>query len=210
MIVDGAMALPENPTTAETAEAELVLRAKRGDDEAAELLFRTHRRGAFLLAFQILGNRQDALDATQDSFVRFLTTLDRFRPGRPVEPWLYTIVRNRCRDLLRRRQVRKWEPLEGDDHRWRPELVDPGADPRRDAMRGELRRRVWAGLARLSPDHREIVVLRDFQDLTYDEIARVLDIPQGTVMSRLHRARKRLASLLAEPEPANDSEESSP
>jgi len=157
-----------------------------------------HRRAAYLLALQLLGNREDALDATQDALLRFLTTLHRFQPGEPVRPWLYSIVRNRCRDLMRRARVRRAEPLESDEEHWRPEIIDEKADPELDARRAELRRRVFTAMGGLRREHREILVLRDYQDLSYDEIARVLGVPRGTVMSRLHRARKALGALLRE------------
>src|SRR5688572_21933988 len=169
-------------------ERETIRRARAGDQGAREALAVAHRRAAFLLALQLLGNREDALDASQDAMLRFFTTLDRFRADQPVRPWLFSIVRNRCRDLMRRGRVRRSEPLESDGERWRPELVDGHADPHRDAEQAELRRRVFAALGRLGADHREILVLRDYQDLSYEEIATVLGIPRGTVMSRLHRA----------------------
>jgi RNA polymerase sigma-70 factor (ECF subfamily) len=181
------------------AERDLVRRARAGDAAAREALALAHRRAAYLLALQLLGNREDALDAAQDALLRFFTTLDRFHPDQPVRPWLFSIVRNRCRDMLRRGRVRKSEPLESDEERWRPELVDGQADPHRDAEQAELRRRVFAALGRLGGDHREILVLRDYQDLSYEEIAEVLGVPRGTVMSRLHRARKALAQALGAP-----------
>lgn len=177
-------------------DQELAIRAQEGERTALEELTLRHRKAVYLLGLQLLGDPEDAMDATQETFLRFIGSLERFDPGRPVRPWLYAILRNRVRDLRRRRRVRKWEPLEGDDGRWRPELVDPSADPRRRARRSELRERVWRALATLSVQHREIVVLRDYQDLSYEEIAGVLGIPKGTVMSRLHRARKHLASAL--------------
>ncbi len=180
----------------EGAERELVRRARGGDAAACETLALEHRRAAYLLALQLLGNRDDALDATQDALLRFFSTLHRFRLGQPVRPWLYSIVRNRCRDLMRRGRVRRTEPLDPEPHRWRPELVDDTADPELDAERAELRRRVFAALAELQPDHREVLVLRDYQDLSYQEIASVLRVPRGTVMSRLHRARKALGAAL--------------
>jgi len=178
------------------AERELVHRARKGDAAAREELAVTHRKAAYLLALQLLGNRDDALDATQDALMRFFTTLDRFRPEQPVRPWLYSIVRNRCRDLMRRSRVRRAEPLDAEPDRWRPELVDGTADPARDAERAELRRQVFSALGELAPEHREILVLRDYQDLSYQEIAAVLRVPRGTVMSRLHRARKSLGAAL--------------
>jgi RNA polymerase sigma-70 factor, ECF subfamily len=183
--------LPGDPV-----ERELVRRARAGDDAAREELALAHRRAAYLLALQLLGNREDALDATQDALLRFFSTLDRFRPEQPVRPWLYSIVRNRCRDLMRRGRVRRAEPLDAEPERWRPELVDKSADPELDAERGELRRQVFAALGALGREHREILVLRDYQDLSYEEIAKVLHVPRGTVMSRLHRARKALGAAM--------------
>ena len=179
------------------AERDLVRRARSGDAEAREALALAHRREAYLLALQLMGNRDDALDVAQDALLRFFTTLDRFRADEPVRPWLYSIVRNRCRDLMRRGRVRRSEPIDAEPDRWRPELVDAHADPHRDAERSQLRRRVWQALAQLTPEHREILVLRDYQDLSYEEIADVLRIPRGTVMSRLHRARRAIAGALA-------------
>ena len=99
------------------AERDLVRRARAGDDAAREALALAHRREAYLLALQLMGNRDDALDVAQDALLRFFTTLDRFRADEPVRPWLYSIVRNRCRDLMRRGRVRKSEPLEAEPDR---------------------------------------------------------------------------------------------
>jgi RNA polymerase sigma-70 factor (ECF subfamily) len=145
----------------ELAERELVRLARSGDQAAREELAVTHRRAAYLLALQLLGNRDDALDATQDALMRFFANLDRFRPEQPVRPWLYSIVRNRCRDLMRRGRVRRTEPLEAEPDRWRPELIDGTADPELDAERAELRRQVFVALGALGREHREILVLRD-------------------------------------------------
>ena len=177
-------------------DRDLVLLARDGDKEALATLTVRHRRAAYFLALQLMGNPDDALDATQDALIRFCMNLKRFDADRPLKPWLYTIVRNRCRDLLRRRRVRRSVPIESDENHWRPELVDEKADPHGDLERSRLKRRVWAALGKLGPEHREILVLRDYQDLSYTEIADLLGIPQGTVMSRLHRARKHLATKL--------------
>jgi RNA polymerase sigma-70 factor (ECF subfamily) len=147
---------------------------------------------------QLLGNREDALDVTQDAMLRLLSTLHRFDTGRPVRPWLYQIVRNRVIDLFRRRKVRRHESLDAVDDEGCPryEVVDPNVDLDRDVDRVKLRARIWKALAKLSPAHREILVLRDYQDLAYAEIADLLEIPLGTVMSRLHSARKSLRKVL--------------
>jgi len=105
-----------------------------------------------------------------------------------VRPWLFAIVRNRARDLWRRRAARPAQPL--DPELLTTQLIDAGPTPEQVYADTERTRRVWHAVAELSPDHREILVLRDGQDLSYAEIARVLGIPAGTVMSRLHAARK--------------------
>jgi RNA polymerase sigma-70 factor, ECF subfamily len=179
-------ASPGRPEAA--TDGELVRRAVAdpgpGRGEARDELARRLRRPAYTLAYQLLGDREDALDVAQDALVRFFERLSRVDPERPVGPWLFAIVRNRTRDLLRRRKLRRTEPL--------TELRDPHPGPVDDALRHELRRQVWEGLAALPADQREILVLRDYQDLSYRDIAATLGVPVGTVMSRLHRARRAL------------------
>lgn len=189
-------AIPASTDPAAVSDAELVTLARRGDRAAADLLARRCRRPAYVLALQLLRDPDDALDVAQDALLRLFTTLHRVQPDRPVRPWLYAIVRNRARDLMRRRRVRRHRPLAADDPESGVELVSPAPRPDADAERAELQRRVWRALGELSEDHREVLVLRDYQDLTYDEIAGVLHVPRGTVMSRLHRARKALRRRL--------------
>lgn len=189
-----------NARIAALDDGELVVLARRGDAEAREELARRCRRPAYLLALQLLGDPDDALDVAQDALLRVFTHLDRFSPGHALGPWLAAIVRNRARDLLRRRRRRPHEPLETDDGVPRREVIDRSPGPESSAALRELQARVWRALSELAEVHREILVLRDYQDLSYEEIAGVLRIPIGTVMSRLHRARKALGALLA-PQP---------
>jgi len=170
--------------------------ARAGDRVAADELARRFGRPAYLLALQLLGNPEDARDAAQTALMSFFSRLDRLEPGRPVRPWLLTIVRNAAVDLMRRRTVRRSDSLEERREEFGVQVIDHHADPEADSRRSELRRDLWRALGRLTPKEREILVLRDYQDLTYAEIANVLSIPVGTVMSRLHRARRSLRSLL--------------
>jgi RNA polymerase sigma factor (sigma-70 family) len=202
MIVSLPMALsadflPANPR--EATDRELLPLARRGQAAACAALVERHRQAAFLFALQLLRDRDDALDVTQDALLRFLSTLDRFDASRPVRPWLFRIVRNCARDWQRRRKVRRAESLSSGsgDEETTLEIPDPSVDPVRDAEQAQLRRQVWAALHQLSEAHREILVLRDYQDLSYAEIADVLAIPIGTVMSRLHAARSSLRTILA-------------
>jgi RNA polymerase sigma-70 factor (ECF subfamily) len=176
-------------TVPETPPAVLAI---QGDDEAREALARDCHRQAFLFALQLTRNREDAADVAQDAMVRFFGSLDRFDSSRPVRPWLLRIVRNLVHDRFRRARVRKVTPLESADENLIIEPPDPGPDPEAVATRLQMQRLVWACLEVLSEDQREVLVLRDYHGLSYDEVAETVGIPRGTVMSRLHRARRRL------------------
>ena len=179
------------------SDRQLIDQAKAGEPTACDALARRYRRAAYLLALQMLGNRDDAMDVTQDAMLRFFSTLNSFDAARRVQPWLFTIVRNQVRDLWRQRQRRPADAI-GESDALVGQLAAPQPSPEADLRRQELRQRVWRALATLSPDKREIIVLRDFHDLSYSDIAEVLDIPIGTVMSRLHGARRQLRARLEE------------
>ena len=179
------------------SDRQLVDQAKAGEAAACDALARRYRRAAYLLALQMLGNRDDAMDVTQDAMLRFFTTLKSFDATRRVQPWLFTIVRNQVRDLWRRRQRRPADAI-GESDALVGQLATPQPGPEADLHRRELKRRVWRALAALPPEKREIIVLRDFHDLSYSDIAQVLGIPIGTVMSRLHGARRQLRARLEE------------
>lgn len=183
-------------TIGQVAGGDLVALAKEGDREALEELARQCRPKAYGLALRLLRNREDALDVTQDALVSFFDHLDRFDESRRLDPWLLSIVRNQAYDYLRRRKVRAAESLEELLEHGAPVAVGEGPRAVDRVQRDELRARLWRALGELSPEHREILVLRDYQDLSYLEIAEVLAIPKGTVMSRLHRARRALRELL--------------
>lgn len=174
----------------------LLVSARDGNRQAREVLARKVGSSAYVFALQLTGGSETARDIAQDSVLRFLQHLDRFDADRPVEPWLYQIVRNRVRDLHRRNRLRHHQSLDTWLEQGRPETADPTADPAGEAERHELRQSVWRAMSELSEAHREIVVLRDYHDLSYREIAEVLSIPQGTVMSRLHAARKSLRTII--------------
>lgn len=183
-------------TTGQAGGADLVVLAKGGDREALEELARRAGPKAFGFALQLLRNREDALDVTQEALVSFFDHLDRFDEARQLDPWLLSIVRNQAYDFLRRRKVRAAESL--DDLLEQGAALPAGQGPTAfdRVARDELRARLWRALGGLSSEHREILVLRDYQDLSYLEIAEVLGVPKGTVMSRLHRARRALRDLL--------------
>lgn len=176
--------------------ATLVVRAREGEAEARQELARGAGRAAYVFALQLTGRPDVARDVAQESLVRLFDRLDRFDPGRPLEPWLFTIVRNQVRDHARRERVRRHESLDAWLEDGGQRAAGAATDPAVLAERAELARRIWKAVSGLSAAHREIVVLRDYHDLSYREIAAVLSIPEGTVMSRLHAARMRLREEL--------------
>ena len=177
-------------------EGRLVARAQLGEQPAREELARRFRQPVYLLALQIVGNKDDALDIAQDAMLRFFQHLGRLRPERSMRPWLFTIVRNRARDLWRRRSARPSESL-GSDRPFQPACAScprPRAEDRTPRARTAGVARDCGAVAK-SP---QIVVLRDFHDLAYSEVAEILEIPVGTVMSRLHAARAALGRVVKE------------
>ncbi len=150
--------------------------------------------GAHALATQMLGNRDDAADAVQDALRSVLERGGSYDPGRgPYSAWFLAIVRDRCIDLLRSRGFRREVALEDDAPDWRG---PPDSEPESALAQSELKGRLKAAISSLAPEHREIVILRDYLGLTYAEIGEVVGVPQGTVMSRLHRARLALLERL--------------
>lgn len=144
--------------------------------------------GAHALAVQLLGNPDDAADAVQDSLATVLARPGRYQVHKgPLKPWFLRIVRNRCIDLLRQRRPTD-DVLE--------RLPDPGATPEQSLEQHQRDAALRTALRSLAQEHREIVMLRDFLDLSYAEIAAVLGLASGTVMSRLHRARQELKRRL--------------
>ncbi|MEJ2076926.1 MAG: RNA polymerase sigma factor [Acidobacteriota bacterium] len=169
-------------------EAELLELALKGQTGAYGEIFVRHRAKAFALAFQYLRNHEDAKDVVQDAFIKAYKNLSKFDCHRSFGPWLLTIVRNLSIDAIRRTKRSAVQELP-------PSLPDTRA---RKADSTVLRHEVWAALEKLSPDHREIVFLTDYQGHRYLEIAEILGIPIGTVMSRLHHARRNLVGVLKE------------
>jgi RNA polymerase sigma-70 factor, ECF subfamily len=170
-------------------DAVWVARCLRGDASAFEPIVRRYQRVLFSVAYRMLGNYEDALDATQNAFIRAYEALDRYDPSRRFFSWIYRIVVNEC--LNARRGRRAGEPLS-------EELAeaDPAAGPLESVAALERSKSIDAALVRLSEDHRLVVVLRHFADLSYAEISEAVGVPEKTVKSRLFEARHRLEELL--------------
>ena len=174
-------------------ERELVSRARAGDVRAYEELVRAHQGVALRIAFLITGSEAEAEDAAQVGFVKAYTSLGRFDPSRPFRPWLLRIVGNEARNRLRAAGRRSRLELASSDPL---ERVTPS--PESDVMEQERRRELLDALESMSDVDREVIGLRYFLDLGEAEMAGALDVPAGTVKSRLARAMARLRAVLEE------------
>jgi len=178
---------------AQESDQAVISRCRRGSQSAFETVFERYQRRTYLLALQMVGNREDALDASQASLAKAFMNLDKFDSRRSFAPWLFRIVRNQCIDLLRKRRGKKTQPL--DEAGGAACSTD---DPVAAMQRDEMKKQIWSAMGKLSAREREVLILREFHDMRYKEIAAVLEVPIGTVMSRLSAARKNLRGLMLE------------
>ena len=174
------------------AEAALIEQARRGDRQAYGELVRQHHPGTIRVVFRMCGDVALAEDAAQDAFIKAWMNLDRFRPGSSFRNWLYRIAVNAALDALRRNK--KTHEMSIEDM----PLRDTQESPEAAVMRAERAEDVQAAIQALPEAGRLVIVLREYGELSYKEIAEVLDIPLGTVMSRLNYARKQLRGALAD------------
>ena len=185
------------------SDGELVERARKGDRDAFRELVERYQRKIATLALGMLRNREDALDVVQETFTKAFQSLDRFKGDASFYTWTYRIAVNLCIDHQRREAkmpLATPEPREGGDRAVDPvTLLVDGAeqgDPFQRTLDSEIAGRLSAAIAELTPEHRAVILLREVDGLSYEEISRVLDCPKGTVMSRLHYARRQLQERL--------------
>lgn len=169
-----------------------VARAQKGDAAAFEQLVVTYRDQVFRLALRMCGNEADADEAAQDAFLSAWKGLPNFRGDSRFSTWLYQLTTHAAIDLLRR-QKRRGET----DDITEISVADSAPGPQQQAEQSETRQAVRDAMAQLTPEYRQIVVLRFLQELSYEEIAAALKLPPGTVKSRLNRAKAQLREILA-------------
>lgn len=169
-------------------ERELVAAAQRGDQDAFAGLVAMHQRKAYAIARAIVYVHEDAEDAVQEAFLRAYQALGRFRPSEPFGAWLSRIVANAALDITRRKKTRKADELS-------EYMPDRFSDP---AESEELKRRLSSALRELGDRPRSVIVLHDVEGYTHVEIAKMLEIPEGTARSDLHHARRQLRTILAD------------
>ncbi|HYB69932.1 MAG TPA: sigma-70 family RNA polymerase sigma factor, partial [Candidatus Bathyarchaeia archaeon] len=194
----GSAGPPGLPESSGIDERELIQRCIAGDATAFEPLVEKYRQRVWRLAYQVLHDREEAWDVAQEAFVRAFHSLPSFRQQSAFYTWLFRITVNVATDRHRQRgaQSRAFGPERVTEEEWARTTPDPGGGPDQEATRAEQRERIKKALDALPPKARTIIMLSDVEGLSYREIAEVLNCPIGTVMSRLHNARKRLKGLL--------------
>ena len=187
----------------ELDDSQLVDRARSGDKRAFRILVERYQKRVYGIAYGVVRNEEDALDVTQEAFIKVHRNLARFQGTSSFYTWLYRIVVNLCIDLKRRKS--RAMQVDFDDSLDHGDVAgdsggrisgSPYRDPARAASDTELRQEMDRAMSALSGKHRRVVVLREMEGLSYKEIADVEEISVGTVMSRLHHARQNLQSSL--------------
>ena len=173
----------------DTGELELIQIAQLGDTNAFGQLVVRHQRTVFNIAYRLTGNRQEAEDVAQDTFVKAYQALGRFDPQRPFAPWLYRIATNTALNWTKRRHPEATVNEE-------ITIADAAPNPESQTIANETSERLRAAIAELSPNYRAAIELRHFQGLSYQEMSQVLGIPLSDVKSWLFRARRRLRKAL--------------
>jgi len=172
----------------------LLDRARRGDRDAFAELVERHQDGLYTMALRLLGRPEDAADVVQETFLRAYVNLPRLRPA-SVRAWLFRVAVNAAHDVHRRTARRPVTSLEDAEGKIL-DLPDPALGPEASAEARERAAVVREALLRLPLEYRACVVLRDVNDLSYEEVAEALRVPLGTVKSRLSRARAQVATVL--------------
>ena len=175
-------------------ERDAIIKCQNGDRQAFGYLVKKYMQRAYYIALGFIGSHESANDLSQEAFVRAYRAIKRFDPDKRFFTWYYQILRNLCFNFNRdkARHARPFSEIEENEIKRIPDTIDTDAV----VERNETQKLVWEAINDLKPKDREIIVLKDFQDLSYKEIAEILNVPIGTVMSRLYYARAALKAKL--------------
>ncbi|MBE7037161.1 MAG: sigma-70 family RNA polymerase sigma factor [Ruminococcaceae bacterium] len=183
------------------SEQDLIKKAQEGDVEAFEQLIRDYEKRILNYCFRMMGNLSDAEDAAQEVFVKIFRFIDSFNGQSSFSTWLYRIASNVCLDLLRKAKRQPKDTVsiyqendEGEEYSIAIEDTEP--DPYERAQLSEAQKVLKEALNQLSDEHKQVIILRDIEGLSYEEIAEAMGTAPGTVKSRINRARQMLKKLL--------------
>jgi len=166
------------------SEKEILEVIQKGNKEAYQEIVVRYMQSAYYVALSFVHNQQDALDISQDAFIRAFRRIKKFDTEKPFFPWFYKILKNLCIDYFKKRQRRNEVPLEN------VRILEVEHEDR------EMKKALWKGIEELPPEQKEIIILRYFRQLSYQEMAEVLGKPIGTIMSSLYYAKKRLKGIV--------------
>jgi len=173
-----------------------IQQCQAGSAKAFESIVEKYMKQAYFIALGLVGNRQDAMDLSQEAFFRAYSNIDRLNSKRRFFPWFYQILKNLCFSHLRKRVHRNHNSLEMVDESQISGSANPQFCPSEIAERNETKDNLWQAIGQLNEKHREVIILRHFQNLSYEQIAQIIMCAKGTVMSRLYNARKELKNAL--------------
>lgn len=189
-----------------TDDLTLVKRVRGGDQRAFKLLVERYQRKVYAVALGMLKDKEEAMDVSQEAFVKVYKYLDHFKGDASFYTWLYRITVNICIDIIRKRAGAGGESVEFDETL--PMDVSEanigalgsrlGTNPQKSALRRELAEKIQEALASVPEKHRAILLLREVEGMSYEDLSRTLDIPKGTVMSRLFHARAKVQKILSQ------------
>lgn len=181
-------------------EDSLIKKAKDGDSAAFGMLMEKHMNTVYNIALRMTENREDAEDITQDVMIKIFRVLDSFKGNSKFSTWVYRVAVNTCLDELKKKKNKKHFSLDakikGEDGEIEADIKDDSPSPEKLAERRELRDMVGEAIKKLSDEHRAVIVLRDIRGMSYGEIGEILKCGEGTVKSRISRARAQLKKIL--------------
>lgn len=183
-------------------EISLVEKTRQGDVDSFEKLIEPYQKKAYNIAYRMLGNVEDASDVTQEALIKIYKSISSFQGNSKFSTWVYSIVNNTCIDFIRKNRKGNVIYLEREkdngDGTYQMEITDNTNTPEEILDKKETRHMIQDAINQLNQEHREIIVLRDIEGFTYQEIADILKCSEGTVKSRISRARGNLKQLLIE------------
>ena len=178
-------------------ETGLIERAKHGEEAAIAAIYDRYEKPIYSLVYRLMGNQDDAFDLTQDVFIKAFRAIDKTQPDLNLSAWLHRIASNACLDVLRRRKIVRWLPWDSEIHT----NLTPAGDydqPEQRLLRKETSEQVQAVLNKLTPKYRLCLVLREYQDMSCEEIGEVMNLSRAAVKSTLFRAREQFREVYEE------------